>query len=58
MSWGTNFVITIILTHVKHRMLSSIMTLAEFLQNVAQFTFYCILGIMEQVFRFRFALGS
>ena len=48
----------IISTLVIPRMLSSIMTLGKFLQQVAQFNLYCYLNIKEQVFHFGFALGS
>ena len=34
------------------------MTLGKFLQDAAQFNFYCCLDIKEQVFHFRFALGN
>ena len=46
------------MTHVKPRVLSSIMTLGKFLQDATQFRPYCCLDIKEQVFHLRFALGS
>ena len=45
--WGTNVVITINLTHVKPRILPSIMTLAEFLPDAAQFNSNCCLDVKE-----------
>ena len=39
-------------------LLPSIMTLTMFLQDAAHFIFYCCLDVKEQVFHFRFALGS
>ena len=47
-----------ILTHVKPRTLSSIMTLGMFLEDATEPNLYCCLDIKEQVFHFRFALGS
>ena len=58
LSWGTNLVITIILTHIKPSTLPSIMTLGKFLQHAAQFHLHCCFDIKEHVFfHFRFALG-
>ena len=50
MSWGTNFVVKIILSHVEPRVLLSITTLAEFLKDVAQFNLYRCLDIKERFF--------
>ena len=53
LSRGKIFVLTIILLHAKSsQLLSSTMTLAEFVQDDAQFFVYCCLDIGDQIFQF------
>ena len=53
MSKGTIVALTITLTHVKpSRLLPLTTALGQFLQDAAQFHFYCLLVIKEQIFSF------